>query len=76
MARAFKLPKKINGYKLPKKPRKQANRLMAKLQGPELEALVMAVIGAVIAHLAERHADKAPALKERLGNVLSGHMSH
>lgn len=76
MAKAFKIPKKINGYKLPKKPRKEANRLIAKIQGPELDALVMALMGAVIAHLVERSGDRVPGLKDRLGAVMGGHLRH
>lgn len=76
MARAFKLPKKINGFKLPKKPRKQANRLIARLQGEELEALVAAVLAAVLGHFAARAADDKEPLARRIASAVGSHLKH
>lgn len=76
MAKRFKLPKKINGFALPKGPRKQANRLIAKLQGEELEALLGVVVAAVIAHFATRGADTGQPLGKKLAGAVESHLRH
>jgi len=76
MAKAFKLPKKINGFKLPKSARKQANTLIARLQGEELEALIAAVVTAVIAHLAMRGKEGGTPLSHKLAGAVGSHLKH
>ena len=76
MAKTFKLPRKINGFRLPKQARKEANRLIKRLQGPELEALVAAVLAAVVMHFAQRGSDGAEPLSKRLVGAVGGHLKH
>jgi hypothetical protein len=76
MAKPFKLPKTINGIRLPKTPRKQANRFLEKLQGEELEALIAAVVTAVIAHIASRRQEGEAPLGRKLAGALESHLKH
>ena len=72
MAKAFKLPKRIRGVKLPKAERKKANRLLARLQGEELRALAGVVATAVITHLVDQAGQEK--LSHRLGKAVGGHL--
>lgn len=72
MAKKFRLPKRINGLKLPKGARKHANAVLAKVQGKELEVLAGVVLGAVIAHFADKEGDTA--LSRRIGKAVGGHL--
>ncbi|WP_225206767.1 hypothetical protein [Novosphingobium huizhouense] len=76
MAKTFKLPKKINGFRLPKEPRKQANKMIRRLQGAELEALIAAVLAAVLMHFAQRGAEGSEPLSKRLAGAVGGHLKH
>ncbi|MDF8333988.1 hypothetical protein [Novosphingobium cyanobacteriorum] len=76
MAKPFKLPKTINGIRLPKATRKQANRFLEKLHGEELEALIAAVVTAVIAHIATRRQEGEALLKRKLAGVVGSHLKH
>lgn len=69
MVKRFKLPKKINGFRLPKRARKQANKLIANLQGDELEALVSAFLAAVLLYFVERSTPDGEALPDRIGRA-------
>ncbi|BEV00774.1 hypothetical protein [Novosphingobium olei] len=79
MAKTFKLPRKINGFRLPKKARKQANAFIARLQGEELEALATAVLGAILIHFADRAArngEPGDPLSKRLIDAVGSHLKH
>ncbi|MES2493255.1 MAG: hypothetical protein V4579_08260 [Pseudomonadota bacterium] len=72
--KSFKLPKQINGFKLPKKPRKTANRMLSRAQGPELEVLVGVVLGAVVAHFVDK--DGETKLSQRVKTAVGDHLMH
>ncbi|OYW46768.1 hypothetical protein [Novosphingobium sp.] len=76
MAKTFKLPKKINAFKVPKSARKQANKLISRLQGQELEGLLGAVVAAVIAHLALRGKAGGEPLSRKLAGTVGSHLKH
>ncbi|MCH7628604.1 MULTISPECIES: hypothetical protein [Novosphingobium] len=76
MAKPFKLPKKINGFRLPKTARREANKLIARLQGEELEALVAAVLAAAVMHFAERGREGREPLSKRLAGAVGSHLKH
>jgi len=73
-SKSFKLPKRINGYKLPKKSRKSANRFLRRVQGPELEGLMGVVLGAMAAHLADKSSETR--LSQRLTKAVGDHLTH
>ena len=72
MTKAFKLPKRVAGVKLPKPMRKVANRLLTRLDSKELEALAGVVAVAVISHLADRKGEET--LGKRGAKAVGGHL--
>ncbi len=76
MAKAFKLPKTVNGFRLPKQMRKEANRLIARLQGEELASLIAAVLAAAMMHLADGRREGGERLSKRLAGAVGSHLKH
>ncbi|MCW1381862.1 hypothetical protein OLX02_03400 [Novosphingobium sp. KCTC 2891] len=76
MAKAFKLPKKINGFRLPKGARKEANKVLGRLQGEDLEALIVAVLAAAVMHFAQRGKAGGEPLSRRLVIAVGSHLKH
>lgn len=76
MAKAYKLPKTINGFRLHKPLRKEANKLIARLQGEELQALISAVLAAAVVHVVDRGSGGAKPLLKRLAGAVESHLKH
>jgi hypothetical protein len=71
-----KVPKKVGGFKIPKPLRKQANQVIGRLQGEELQALLGSLLAAAVMHYAQRgkaQADATP-LSHKLAGAVQSHL--